>query len=68
MAMKKGREGDPRASRQVSPEGELELMLVSVAVGLALAVAYHLLSVRLQGWFFALQRRFAPAGVSWRAL
>ena len=26
-------------------------MLVSVAVGLALAVAYHLLSVRLQGWF-----------------
>jgi len=46
-----GREGTPRGSRQVFGEEELELTLVSVVVGLALAVAYHLLSVRLQGWF-----------------
>lgn len=31
-------------------EGVLALTLISVAIGLALAVVYHLLSMRLQGW------------------
>jgi len=46
-----GRAAVPKGSGLVVGEEALELVLVSVAVGLALAVAYHFLSVRLQSWF-----------------
>jgi hypothetical protein len=42
-------------------EGVLALTLISVAVGLVLAVAYHLLSMRLQRWASQKKALMQPA-------
>jgi ABC-type nitrate/sulfonate/bicarbonate transport system permease component len=47
----------------VDREDVLALTLISVAIGLALAVAYHLLSTWLQGWVTRHSAAMVPAFV-----
>jgi drug/metabolite transporter (DMT)-like permease len=53
----KGRSSGPVVDR----EGALALTLISVAVGLVLAVGYHLLSMRFQSWVSRRSATMTPA-------
>jgi len=60
-AAAQGLERARRSGSRADREGVLTLTLISVAVGLALAVAYHLLSMAVQGWVARHTSAMVPA-------
>ena len=58
-----GRTRDRLDGRATEQEGVLALTLISVAVGLVLAVGYHLLSLRFQTWVSRRRATMVPAVV-----